>query len=33
MREDDFIGQKFYWFTGEVKDIEDRKYNSEFNKN
>ena len=23
MREDDFIGQKFYWFTGEVKDIAD----------
>jgi len=23
MRQDDFIGQKYYWFTGEVKDIAD----------
>ena len=23
MREDDFIGQKFYWFSGEIKDIDD----------
>ena len=23
MREDDFIGQKFYWFSGEVQDIDD----------
>ena len=25
MREDDFIGQKFYWFSGEVLDINDTK--------
>ena len=25
MRQDDFIGQKFYWFTGEIKDINDTK--------
>ena len=25
MRQDDFIGQKYYWFTGEVKDIDDSK--------
>ena len=25
MRQDDFIGQKYYWFTGEVKDINDGK--------
>ena len=23
MREDGFIGQKFYWFSGEIKDIDD----------
>ena len=23
MREDDFIGQAFYWFTGEVADVKD----------
>ena len=23
MREDDFIAQKFHWFTGTVKDIKD----------
>ena len=28
MRQDDFIGQKFYWFTGEIKEIDDpKKYN------
>jgi hypothetical protein len=29
MRQDDFIGQKFHWFTGEIKDIndEDKKFN------
>ena len=25
MREDDFIGQAFYWFTGEVVDVKDPK--------
>ena len=25
MRQDDFIGQQFYWFTGEVEDIKDPK--------
>ena len=25
MRQDDFIGQQFYWFTGEVEDVQDPK--------
>ena len=25
MRQDDFIGQQFYWFTGEVEDVKDPK--------
>ena len=25
MRHDDFIGQQFYWFTGEVEDVKDPK--------